>query len=526
MTLLKRFSLGAKLWLAPALTLLLLGGVAVAGYYGIARQQHALEDVIKVRNPNLMRTLDLLTQIKAVHAGAYQLLAWTNATFSAEQTGRLQKSLAASLAQLPKSADLVVGAPALSAPERAAAVQLQHDAGEFAKAAGQALDMVDTDYSVATTMMIKAEQPYTRALHDAEQLQEIQQQLVEQAGLQADEVSRHATQVIVLAAVISLLFAAVVTHAVRAGILQSIGSIGLAAQQLKAGNLAPLDTLAGSDEIAETSHALAHAVEVLRVSMVEILRSVGHTDMAISEIAQGNLDLSQRTERQATHLQETTAHVNQISSAVALSASQCREALVLAESSRSAAEHSGQIVQSAMGAMTDVTESAARIREIIGVIDGIAFQTNILALNASVESARAGEHGRGFAVVAAEVRHLAQRCASSASEIKQLISNSVQQVEKGAQLVNQAGGAMQRIVDSAHSLVAMVNQIAQASDVQREDLSELCTSIMHLDEATQQNAALVEQVSAAAEALTDESGRLVQAIQVFQVEAPQHLAEA
>jgi len=524
MSLMKRISLGAKLWLAPGLTLLLLGGVAATGYYGIARQQHALDDVVKVRNPNLMLTIETLQQIKAIHADTYQLLAWTNASFSAEQTGRLRKSLIEILQQTPVMTGQVADIPGLSPREREVAQLLKRDTNEFSKAVGQALEMVDADYSVAATMMIRAEQPYTQALHDVEQLQDIQQQLVQDANQQASIISSRTTRVIVAVTLVSLLFAAFVTHAVRARILLSIGRIGLAAQQLKAGNLAPLDALDGRDEIAVSSHALAHAVEVLRVAMVDILRSVGHSDLAISEIAQGNLDLSARTERQASHLQMTTAHVNEISNAVMRSASQCREALVLAETSRTAAEHSGQIVQSAISAMGDVTTSAARIGEIIGVIDGIAFQTNILALNASVESARAGEHGRGFAVVADEVRRLAQRCASSASEIKQLISTSVTQVTHGATLVNQAGSAMQTIVDSAHSLVAMMNQIAQASDLQRNDLGELCVSITQLDEVTQQNAALVEQVSAASEALVDESSRLVQTIQAFQVEPARRLS--
>ncbi|WP_420472632.1 methyl-accepting chemotaxis protein [Noviherbaspirillum sp. ST9] len=238
---------------------------------------------------------------------------------------------------------------------------------------------------------------------------------------------------------------------------------------------------------------------------------------ASAEIAQGNNDLSARTEQQASSLEETAASMEELGSQVKQNADSAREANQLAQDASAIAVKGGGIVDEVVSTMKGINEASHKISEIIGVIDGIAFQTNILALNAAVEAARAGEQGRGFAVVAAEVRSLAQRSAQAAREIKTLIGTSVERVEAGTTLVDQAGSTMQEIVASIRRVTDIMSEISAASNEQSIGVSQVGEAIAQMDEVTQQNAALVEEMAAAAENLKNEAEQLVQAVSVFRV---------
>ncbi|WP_420472631.1 methyl-accepting chemotaxis protein [Noviherbaspirillum sp. ST9] len=238
---------------------------------------------------------------------------------------------------------------------------------------------------------------------------------------------------------------------------------------------------------------------------------------ASAEIAQGNNDLSARTEQQASSLEETAASMEELGSQVKQNADSAREANQLAQEASAIAVKGGGIVDEVVSTMKGINEASHKISEIIGVIDGIAFQTNILALNAAVEAARAGEQGRGFAVVAAEVRSLAQRSAQAAREIKTLIGTSVERVEAGTTLVDQAGSTMQEIVASIRRVTDIMSEISAASNEQSIGVSQVGEAIAQMDEVTQQNAALVEEMAAAAENLKNEAEQLVQAVAVFRL---------
>ncbi len=239
---------------------------------------------------------------------------------------------------------------------------------------------------------------------------------------------------------------------------------------------------------------------------------------ASAQIAKGNEELSGRTEDQASSLQETTASTERLSGAVAMNANSAKQANALAQSASSVAVQGGEVVGEVVQTMKGINDSSRQISNIIGVIDGIAFQTNILALNAAVEAARAGEQGRGFAVVASEVRGLAQRSAGAAREIKELISASVQRVEAGTVLVDRAGSAMQETVRSIRQVTDIMSEISAASAEQSAGVAQLSQAMERIDKTTQQNSALVEQSSAAAQSLKQQADNLVDAVSVFKLE--------
>ena len=238
---------------------------------------------------------------------------------------------------------------------------------------------------------------------------------------------------------------------------------------------------------------------------------------ASSEIAQGNYDLSARTEQQASALEETAASMEELSSTVRQNADNARQASVLAVNAAQVAQQGGSVVAEVVDTMKGINESSRRIADIIGVIDSIAFQTNILALNAAVEAARAGEQGRGFAVVASEVRSLAQRSAEAAREIRALIHASVERVERGSELVDRAGTTMGEVVQSIARVSAIVTEISAASSEQSAGVAQIGEAVVQMDQATQQNAALVEQSAAAGQSLSDQAQRLSGAVQVFRL---------
>ena len=255
---------------------------------------------------------------------------------------------------------------------------------------------------------------------------------------------------------------------------------------------------------------LAQVVSAIRGGADEVAN-------ASSQIAQGNNDLSQRTEQQASSLQQTASSMEQLGATVKLNADNARQADQLAQGASSVASRGGDVVGQVVGTMKDIHDASRRIADIIGTIDGIAFQTNILALNAAVEAARAGEEGRGFAVVAGEVRSLAQRSAEAAREIKSLITASVERVERGTALADQAGETMNEIVQSIQRVTDIVGEITTASIEQSQGVQEVGQAVTQMDQATQHNAALVEESAAASDSLKQQAAQLVQAVSAFKL---------
>src|SRR5450830_650868 len=288
-----------------------------------------------------------------------------------------------------------------------------------------------------------------------------------------------------------------------------------------AGDLTQRIDVSGNDEISQLMSSIKTMANSLEVICTEIRQGTDAIATASSEIATGNMDLSSRTEQQAGALEETASSMEELTSTVKQNSDNARQANTLANAASTVAVEGGTVVLQVVETMAAINDSSRKIVDIISVIDGIAFQTNILALNAAVEAARAGEQGRGFAVVAAEVRNLAQRSASAAKEIKTLIDNSVEKVDSGTRLVDQAGLAMKNIVTSIQKVNDVVAEISNASHEQSSGIDQINQAVIHMDETTQQNAALVEQAAAAASSLQDQASKLSQVVSVFKLNAIQ-----
>jgi len=321
-------------------------------------------------------------------------------------------------------------------------------------------------------------------------------------------------------AVAVALLAAGLFVVLRRGVSEPLRQLTHAVTLVAQGDLTQAFHTTQRDEIG----ALVQEVEAMRQRYLQMLQqvrtAVDSITTASAEIASGNQDLSGRTEQTASSLAETAQSLEQLTATVRQSADAARQANQLAGSAAEVAARGGQVVGEVVTTMGDINQSSRKIADIIGVIDGIAFQTNILALNAAVEAARAGEQGRGFAVVASEVRSLAGRSAEAAREIKQLIGASVEKVEIGARLVQNAGTTMDEIVGSVHRVGDIIGEITAASSEQAGGIGQVNNAVSQLDQMTQQNAALVEQSAAAAQSLRDQAQRLAGAVQVFKLGAP------
>ncbi|MBL0918503.1 MAG: HAMP domain-containing protein [Hydrogenophaga sp.] len=317
----------------------------------------------------------------------------------------------------------------------------------------------------------------------------------------------------VAAVVAALALALLLTRTIVTPIQQAVH----VAKTVASGDLSSAINVTRGDELGD----LQAALKAMNESLVRIVGDVRQGSDSIAtgsaQIATGNADLSTRTEQQASNLQQTAASMEEMNATVRTSADTARQATQLATSASSAAVKGGEVVGQVVATMQDIQHSSQKIGDIIGVIDGIAFQTNILALNAAVEAARAGEQGRGFAVVAAEVRNLAQRSAEAAKEIKGLIGASVDKVESGSRLVGDARSAMDDIVGQVRRVTDLISEIGAATAEQTEGIGQVNTAIAQLDQATQQNAALVEESAAAAESLRTQAARLADAVGFFRL---------
>jgi len=291
------------------------------------------------------------------------------------------------------------------------------------------------------------------------------------------------------------------------------------ARGVAAGDLTQRIEIHSTNEVGQLMQALKDMNENLVKVVGQVRTGTDTVATASSQIAAGNLDLSSRTEEQASSLEETASSMEELTSTVKQNAENARQANQLVVSTADVAVKGGQVVGQVVDTMASIKESSRKIADIIGVIDGIAFQTNILALNAAVEAARAGEQGRGFAVVASEVRNLAQRSAGAAKEIKALIEDSVGKVDAGGKLVDEAGKTMDEIVTSVKRVTDIMSEIAAASQEQSSGIEQVNQAVGQMDEMTQQNAALVEEAAAAAESLQDQASKLAEAVGVFKLEA-------
>ncbi len=344
------------------------------------------------------------------------------------------------------------------------------------------------------------------------------------AALAASQTYQSAVRLIAVFGVLAVLVGVAAAMLITRSLLMQLGGEPAYASRI-AGQIAAGDLAVIVETKAKDRGSLLYAMKEMRDSLARIVAEVrSSTDTintAASEIAAGNIDLSSRTEQQASSLEETASSMEELTSIVKQNADGARQASALATSASDVARKGGIVVSEVIDTMGAINDSSRKIADIIGVIDGIAFQTNILALNAAVEAARAGEQGRGFAVVASEVRNLAQRSAAAAKEIKELIGNSVEKVDVGARLVDQAGATMTEIVDSVKRVNDIISEIAAASGEQASGIEQVNQAIAQMDEVTQQNSSLVEQAAAAAESMQEQAKGLAQVVSVFRLASAQ-----
>ncbi|EJN03575.1 methyl-accepting chemotaxis protein [Herbaspirillum sp. YR522] len=358
--------------------------------------------------------------------------------------------------------------------------------------------------------------PAATAYQDAMRaLVELQRTEIDATARQIDAIAANSRLLIIVLEGLILLLGLVSARYLTLGITRPLDTAVGISQRVAQGDLSGEVAVRSRDETGQLLHSLNAMNSNLRGIVSNVRSGTDTITTASAEIAAGNLDLSSRTEQQASSLEETASAMEELISTVRQNADNARQASQLAVSASEVAEQGGGVVSQVVQTMGSINDSSKKIVDIISVIDGIAFQTNILALNAAVEAARAGEQGRGFAVVASEVRSLAQRSASAAKEIKQLINDSVSKVDDGSRLVEQAGATMHEVVTSVRRVTDIVAEISAASAEQTSGIEQINHAITQMDQVTQQNAALVEQAAAAAASMQNQADGLARLVSVF-----------
>jgi methyl-accepting chemotaxis protein len=361
-----------------------------------------------------------------------------------------------------------------------------------------------------------AKKAYTQALR---QVRQTQRQQVQQERRDVVDSNRTVRGFVMILSIISVAIGLAVAVRITRSVTRPLDTILHATEDLREGEGDLTFRLpAQASDFGRLSHSINGFLQKLHDIISVVAASAGHVRMAATDLNQGNADLARRTEQQAATLEETAASVEQLSRSAKYNAEQTRKASELTAQATHSAARGGQVVAEAITAIEQANASSARMADVVGVIDAIAFQTNILALNAAVEAARAGADGRGFAVVASEVRSLAQRAAQSAKEIKQLIQASVAQVNGGVKLVQQAGGTMNEILTRVRSVQEIVGDIARGSGEQSASLEQMHIAVGQMDRSAQQNSAMVEQAGAATEMLAQQAVALQQAVGSFKLE--------
>ncbi|MGO4478398.1 methyl-accepting chemotaxis protein [Massilia sp. 2TAF26] len=377
----------------------------------------------------------------------------------------------------------------------------------------------DRDTELAARILDEKFSPTAKAYQEAvQQLVAMQNARIDAAKVDIQAGAGASERLITVLSVCAVALGAISSILLTRGIVGPIREAVEVAETVASGDLTRHIESSAKDETGALLRALRHMNDSLVGIVSEVRGGTSAIHGAAGEISAGNLDLSSRTEQQAAALEETAASMAHLTDTVRQNADNARQANQLAISASSVATKGGDVVGQVILTMGSINESSKKVVDIIGVIDGIAFQTNILALNAAVEAARAGEQGRGFAVVASEVRTLAQRSAAAAKEIKALIDDSVGKVDAGARLVDQAGDTMGQVVDAIQRVTDIMAEIASASQEQTDGIEQVNQAITQMDETTQQNAALVEESAAAAGSLQDQAAKLAHAVDVFKVE--------
>ncbi|MFZ6642977.1 methyl-accepting chemotaxis protein [Undibacterium sp. TC4M20W] len=519
----RNWNIGHKLGLGFAFVILLMLALTVTGYTQLGRVNQGVNLVVKEVYPKTATVNRIKADLDHIARSMRNLLLLSTLDERKPEQAAIDKSgkqIELDLAQFGKLASSAEEKKLLQAV-LAAKQRYQPVLDKFLKL------VVENEVEQAKDLVLPEIAPlqdqYFAAL---DQLVTLQTSQMERSGSDAASISGAAQVLMIIllafAGLVAVSIAILTTRAITASLKAAI----LLAESVASGDLRADIEVRSNDETGQLLTSLNQMSQSLINTVGQVRKSSENIGLASREIANGNMDLSNRTEQQASGLEETAASMEQLTATVGQNAENAAQAHDLAGKAYQHAGKGGKVIDQVELTMGAIKASSNKIVDIIGVIDGIAFQTNILALNAAVEAARAGENGRGFAVVAAEVRNLSQRSASAAKEIKTLIADSVGQVDAGGKLVNEASLTMRDIVSSVQHVAEIISEISAASREQNTGIVQVNQAISMMDQMTQQNAALVEQAAAAARSMQDEAELLVETVAVFKLEKAMQAAPA
>ncbi|WP_076594101.1 methyl-accepting chemotaxis protein [Herminiimonas arsenitoxidans] len=528
----KNLKIGQRLLLSFGSIVILLVLLATLAFTRIGGLNDAIAEVDGDRYPKtvLANTMkDDLNQIARNMRNALLMTDPSHIKAELDGIGKASDSINNALAQLEKSIRSERG--------RQTIAELQADRNKFSPLKDDFVKLAAAGVKEeALTLLFAAVRPaQLQYLTSIDKLIDYQNELMKKSGAEANAKASQTQLLIGIFSAIAVLIAGLFAFLATRSITRPLSRAVLLARKVADGDLTGEIVVHSKDETGQLLQALKDMNGGLLKIVTQVRLGTDAIASASHQIATGNLDLSSRTEQQASSLEETASSMEELTSTVKQNADNARQSNQLALSASEVAVRGGEVVAQVVDTMGAINDSAKKIVDIIGVIDGIAFQTNILALNAAVEAARAGEQGRGFAVVASEVRTLAQRSASAAKEIKELIGDSVDKVSIGSRLVDDAGATMREVVESVKRVTDIMSEITAASQEQTDGIEQINQAVMQMDQVTQQNAALVEEAAAAAEALQDQAQNLSQVVSVFKLDsnslaltqaAPQYAAEA
>ncbi|RFP13261.1 HAMP domain-containing protein [Duganella sp. BJB488] len=511
--------IGTRLGAGFAIVLLLLLFIAGLGISRLAALKDNMDEIVNINDVEGRLAIAMRTTISDRATAIRNLILLTDEAEMQPEMGRVKMQNALYAEAEDKLGKMFANSPTTSNQEKAlfAKIKVEERAAMPVLMRIAELGLANKSEE-ATKLLFVNLRPMQRAwFNSVSELADLEDKMNQESISDAEKAYSSARTLMITLSIFATALGAFVAWLIARGITRPIEQAVRVAQIVASGDLTYQVNVETSDETG----LLLQALKEMNASLVNIVGQVRTgTDTiatASSQIVAGNLELSSRTEQQASSLEETASSMEEMTSTVKQNADNARQANQLAISASEVAIKGGAVVSQVVGTMESINASSKKIVDIIGVIDGIAFQTNILALNAAVEAARAGEQGRGFAVVASEVRNLAQRSASAAKEIKTLIGDSVDKVDIGTKLVDQAGSTMQAIVESIKSVTDIMEEITSASQEQTSGIEQINQAITQMDQVTQKNAALVEEAAAAAGSLQDQAGGLAQVVSVFKL---------